>query len=1042
MNKPYLFVALMLASATTGFAATTEAEFIMAQGSAITKMTSWSQASPYAPEAFSQGLANLSNVKYSAYADGDAAVRAVDDIVATTLSAAREELAEKTRTLFVTITTDALTANPVDGGHLVGTPYEDRFYTHDFKTYNKVCQGSAWLIYESWKSPGKYHMRNNIAHYLSSSEVEGGDGNYQIMPHYLQETQPFFVIDFADNGKMMIKSGDKYIGTDEKGGLAYFDAFSSATSWTFTRAYDPKCDLPRISTAEDPVWYVFRNAYAPEKGVLTSQYPDKKALAIKPISESGMWRFGCTPISDCDWLWTYNKNGAILFATDTGHAETGKPTYDSHGVPYQYPYTAFAVIDGWEDYGVVVWLSNQDRFMNFNNTTSYFADGCPFLLTKGTFNNGYEVNLSWQRDGEFPDGSSYWFIEEAGDAGLQDFLSKRSQYAAELRAYTSSQPWAHGDIIAASDMISAVEYSDYADAASAIDAVRSMADQFIATFPAKMLTAASADEIYFSINNGRRMDAGNASGWMISTDDAGNVSTLASNMADSGATWAVEKVTDSTFRLKNLNGYYIATIRGGQDVKTTKTASSAATFSFALSGGRIVLSSTRSALYMDDAAGALNAGADDDPGSRWVLKTVTVLPENDLVLSDISDQYIYTITSVSAPLVYLEGISDRYYNYARGYLNDGCYWFLDKPENGEGYRFNSHRYAADGVRMCRLSDEYGNISAPIDYYGLRAPGPYLHEHWYCIPVEYDGEHAYLISTCYPPKGNCCISRVMENGVMTYSTADDLANTAWVFTHEKGIDHEKMFEQQRSTYLPRLDALLRVQPFAKDVLEPAREYIANVKMTDFGPDSYSANPALADYVNGVVEKAKWLLEEEPRGCAVYIKNVRRADNNTASYLAAVNGSANTVDLTASTEASATWTLEYFVNGCYRLVNDNGEYLGPLSSSIEIVSDASQAGLYFLDFRNNYMTLADRNNPDNSINVDQSGSNVCVYNADDAGSRWTIELVRLSAIGAVAVDASDGVVEYYDLRGVRVNRTDMAPGLYLERRGNRVSKILVK
>ncbi len=47
---------------------------------------------------------------------------------------------------------------------------------------------------------------------------------------------------------------------------------------------------------------------------------------------------------------------------------------------------------------------------------------------------------------------------------------------------------------------------------------------------------------------------------------------------------------------------------------------------------------------------------------------------------------------------------------------------------------------------------------------------------------------------------------------------------------------------------------------------------------------------------------------------------------------------------------------------------------------------------------------------------------------------------SGIGAIAADGAD--VEYYNLNGVRVNGDNMAPGMYIKRQGNRVSKVIIR
>ena len=1039
MKKTYIALTMLLATSTfSSMGAKSEADFKSAKDSAIAKMTSWSKASPYAPEAFSKGLSDLENAGFSSYSDGDIAVSAVDEIVSATLAAAREELAVKMPTIFVTMTTDALTANPVDGGTLVGTPYEDRHYSESFKTYSKVCQGSAWLIFEQSINPGKYGMRNNIVHYLASKA--GGDGEPdKLSAYYSYNMQPDINVDFADNGKMAITSGSRYIGTDETGGMAYYDTFSDATSWTFTRAYDEKCDLPRVSTEENPVWYMFRSAADPDGGFLTSRYPDWKGMILGPVSEAAMWRFGPNDMVNSDQLFCYNKNGSMLIATGSGHAEANLGAVG-------YPFMIFGVLDDHEKYGLAVCVINQSRFFNFCNAGSYETTiGCPWLLTKAPemFSNQYTIDLSWQRE-EFPAASSCWFIEEASDAAMLDFLSKRNQYAAEVFAYADSQPWALNEIKSTVEKIKATEYSDYSSGEEANAAIRSMADQFLSSLPSLMMEYASSEDAYFSINNFRRMNAGNGYGWMLSTDAEGNFAAIASNSPETASTWKIEKATDTTFRLKNRDGYYIGSIRSGQEAKPTQDSASAATFSFVLSDGKIVLKSTRSSLSLDEADGPLTAAADTDPGAKWVLKQVVVMPDNDLVVSDISNQWLYTITSVAAdPMVYLEAGAHRYYCWARDYLNDECYWYLERIPGNNAYRFVASIYAADELRMCRNpADEDGSFYAPVCYDKRIPTSDFAREDWYIIPVEYDGKRAYQISTCYPPKGNCCLSSVMENRLMTYSTVDDIEHTAWYFNHVEGIDHEGIFNDARVGQVAQLQAFLDVQPFVSEYLTSARDYVANSPMTEFGPDSYSSIPAMTNYVSAAITRAKWLLEEEPRGCTVNIRNVRRAENGMPSYLAAVDGHANTVDLSDETRASAAWNLEYYVNGCYRLKNDNGEYLGKLGSDIEVVSDIADAGLYFLDFRNLYMTLADRNNPDYGLNFDLNGGNACQYSTDDSGSFWTIELVRLSGVGSVSADGDSGIIEYYDLNGLPVSGDDLKPGLYIQRRGDRVSKILVK
>lgn len=48
--------------------------------------------------------------------------------------------------------------------------------------------------------------------------------------------------------------------------------------------------------------------------------------------------------------------------------------------------------------------------------------------------------------------------------------------------------------------------------------------------------------------------------------------------------------------------------------------------------------------------------------------------------------------------------------------------------------------------------------------------------------------------------------------------------------------------------------------------------------------------------------------------------------------------------------------------------------------------------------------------------------------------------ISAVSNIAADDENAPAEYYNLQGVRVNNP--APGIYIVRRGNKVSKVLVR
>lgn len=51
-------------------------------------------------------------------------------------------------------------------------------------------------------------------------------------------------------------------------------------------------------------------------------------------------------------------------------------------------------------------------------------------------------------------------------------------------------------------------------------------------------------------------------------------------------------------------------------------------------------------------------------------------------------------------------------------------------------------------------------------------------------------------------------------------------------------------------------------------------------------------------------------------------------------------------------------------------------------------------------------------------------------------------ELSGVRSITVDNSNAPVEFYNLNGVRVNESNMAPGLYIRRQGTEASKVIVK
>ena len=1034
MKKNYLILtSLLMVSSMTSQAATTEADFAATKSAAIAKMTSWSEASPFAPDAFAQGILDLNGLEYGKFPSGDEAIEGIDALVASTLDAARAEFNVKLPTIFVTMTTDALTSNPVDGKSLFGTMDTMEMLDMDamrFQTHDKACQASAWHLYSLPKNDGYYSMRNNMTYYL---RMWDDDGQTRFSPYYYYGYQAPFKIDFADNGKMQLCLEDgRYMGTDAEGGMTVYDEFCDATSWTFTRAYGPQCDMPVISTKDDPQYYLFRNVYDPEK-YLTSVYPDSPYMEMGTPSNNAMWYFSKQTVANNDWMRCTNKSGHVIYTNDGGHAYCGN-SVPSGGLPYM----TFMVIDGLEDLGLVVFINNQSRFQ----IVEFFSTPTSTLLCyDSTITPGVEVDLSYFKQGR--DLKRFlWTIETGADANLMAFFEARDKAVASIASYKESQPWAHDAIERKITEIEACSLNSYDSLDAALADIDSKASGFLASLPTLMLEEASDPTVYFTLNNVRRKQSDSEAGWIVAVADGKLINTTSS--VSEGSAWQVEPLSEGNFALKNHEGGYIGSMKSGSEVVLTDDASAAAKLSFRLADGYVLISASRSALNLDDNDGTLMAAPATDPGSQWTLGQKVIIEDDWLEYSTFANAISYEMSSLSKPGTYLEGAPSTWYLMSRDYFNEECYFYFEPYEDGNGCYIICTPYGKTRSRIWWWRED-GNPAMYDDTANVRND---YDDRWYLIPVDHednsDEQRAYQISLNYPPKGNSCIS-VEKNpvGCLNMKPATDKENTIWIFKKLGELDHERIFNEQLRLKLPIIEGAIAAQPWARGVLDPAYKHLTTCTMQDFGSDCYSAINALSQYISDAIDEVVVLLEEEPDGCAVRIKNVRRASSGNPAYLASVDGHLNSLDFTDDNAPATTWTFEYYNNGRYRLINDNGEYLGALEGDdIITTTDRSQAGLYALVLNENTISLVVRNEPKKALNLNNAGGNACTYDAGDAGSQWVIELVRTNGVREVGTESAEGRSGLYDLRGFKVDSDKAAPGIYIERQGGKVIKRVIE
>lgn len=91
--------------------------------------------------------------------------------------------------------------------------------------------------------------------------------------------------------------------------------------------------------------------------------------------------------------------------------------------------------------------------------------------------------------------------------------------------------------------------------------------------------------------------------------------------------------------------------------------------------------------------------------------------------------------------------------------------------------------------------------------------------------------------------------------------------------------------------------------------------------------------------------------------------------------------------------------------------------------------------------------DEANGEHVIPVSESGtlSYYAVHTATGTqGATETVKVTKTAttAIDAIGTDAAEGEAEYFDIRGVKVNIDNAAPGLYIRRQGTTATKVIVK
>lgn len=1034
MKKSIFSLAMLFASALSAFAAT-EADFNTARDQAVAKMTSWAAATPYAEESLAQGMANLINAQFSSYSSADAAVSGIKKIVDETLDLARTEMEGNLYRIFTTMTTEGLQANPYNGAYKVGSAYaeDDEGYMEwhangvmKFEAYAKTCASCTWTFFSVDRGARGWGLRNSRGLFLRSPDMNQ-DGSYPdedlwVDPFCRASSHPdqhYFTLDFADDGGMKLTYGGHVVATNAEGRPVFADSYGAPeTRWIFSRITDPKFDLPKLSTKENPIYYVIRNAAHPDQTLLAGpNLTGDSYMHLGPFGETSRWYFTYFPGVDFGAYCAYNANGSYIARNLNPHMYT---TWNTNiGANF------FLLPTGYEELGVSInmYATGERAMDRFNNCywTTCFHD---------------YVDVNWKKYANEPDPEFAWFFEEAGGAEVTTFLNLKKEFTAKLEHFKEIQPWANKQIDAAIETINGLDFNNYNDITVARDdmekAFNDVADHLL-DFMAADIAIKGNNTVY--LINKDRYNANSADGWMLTVDN-NTLTATTDNLPDDNSIWYFEAVPGAanTYTLHNPNGAYIAERNKAWEYPVTTDASKAGKFVLALQDGYFSLSIGSAALNFSPDGGSALADLVTSPGSTWLLKRVAKIDGELPVISpsmDVTDQ-LYVLRSPEEPYKFLECYGDRFFVAAGNSQTPRTYWYFAKSTTPGATYVCSDFFR--GSRL-RIGHEFEVPENVVTY----TPGfTDVDFDWYIIPVEYNGKLCYQISSCYPPVGDCCIARPAAGTSAVYASADDLKNTAWICDPQEAVDHEAIFQAHKNPYVGEIDSYLKIQPWAVEILTDARDRLANATMTDFGGDSDSANSALDWYIVDVRNNANFALEDDADDWTVSIINKRLNELDKPAYLSAVDGFAN---MEASRSAASTWTFRYVNNGRFRLVNADGLYLGPLSDDVIVTENESEAGFYAPFIGGGCFRLVNRNNPAEGLNIDTAGHNACVYSTEDAGSQWIIA-DGTDALPEIGLGTSQCPVQVFDARGIRVDNAILTPGVYFKRQGSKVTKFIVK
>lgn len=900
-----------------------------------------------------------------------------------------------------------------EGKNVYLTTPEEKYGQTDVVTMSEAPSGRSTVWRLNLNENKKFSLMSLVGFYFNvnseSQEIELQCDPSRTVPMQLDILADGAVTLLSDKGYLTLEP------KDETYQVGWSTELSDMCKWNLERAYDHIFDLPAHSTADNKVSYTVRQ---PGTEYYMTGDQSRWCVDAKKSADDSYWHF----------IYNFDGSGRMkIRSTKTDHAlnYTGN-----------YVYYAWNESDRWNFYvcdpeypGLFLTgeTALQSRYTNTNlgvacarkkeNPSYWVRPSQCFGSTEKWFGELASVN------------ECCWVLTKVESVAMAELAAAKDTALETLVSYKEATPFCGNMIDTAIEAVKAIDLDTYADINEAKVAIKGIADEFLKNYPDALVSEAAGKSV--NLLNVRRSTHANkdTDGWfLVGIDNEGKIKLNTKTAGRDGGLWAFESDDNGKLRIRNKNGFYLGPVTKDEDVTTVTEASEAGSYTFAPVDGKIAIyDGTGCGLNLDTNKSDLVGYTHTDGGSRWTMLLAPIVPDYanaPELTTDPENKKLYLIRRASNPDDLLLGEGERVLLEWGSLQRDALWYFTPDPNN-------------DGVIVNNLAHE-NNIYCINGVLGNSMN--YLTT-FYILPFDETEEvpTKFILSTTAPASDRSVVHLNLNRNNCFVGAPGNMEETALVFEASEGVNDEDVFAINRTATAGLLKKMRDSSPWSKSILTTAIEKVENSAMTDWADNIDGAVYALSSYVGGVTKEAEENIELEADNAKVYIINERREAGDQAPYLAVTENGLNTTN----DKTAAEWHLIYSSNGRFYIFNGQ-KYVGVPSEEIPLVEDKKDAGMFRIAYQRGAMALTWHQDATKALNLDTAGSNLGLFDRDDDGSMWRIEDVPVpQGIDVIGPDQSlSAEVEIFNLQGVRLTSDKLAPGIYLVRKGNVTTKVIVK